>query len=196
MKSFGETIHAFRKDKRLSLKTVSAGTGIDPAVLSKMENGLRKASRDQVENLSVFFGVDLNDLLVIWLSDRLFNEIRNEENALDAIQVAEQKVLYMKPGKWNKSEVVTLLRKFFREDKRVKKAWLFGSYATGNEHAGSDLDLLVSYSPDATGSIFDYADLTAKLEKLLHLKVDLVEDGFVKPFARARVDKERILIYG
>lgn len=76
----------------------------------------------------------------------------------------------------------------------VEKAWLFGSYSRGDAHADSDVDILVSldYSEPIGLRFFGmYEDLTA----LLGMKVDLVSDRTLAPYARQSVDKDKILIY-
>ena len=94
MDGLGETIRKLREEKGLPLRTVSAYLDIDQAILSKIERGQRNASREQVIKLADFFKVKEDDLLVFWLSDKLVYEIADEEIALKALKVAEEKVKY------------------------------------------------------------------------------------------------------
>ena len=96
MDGLGETIRKLREEKGLPLRTVSAYLGIDQAILSKIERGQRNASREQVIKLADFFKVKEDDLLVFWLSDKLVYEVADEEIALKALKVAEEKVKYIK----------------------------------------------------------------------------------------------------
>ena len=96
MESLGETIRKRREDKELPLRTVAAYLDIDQAILSKIERGQRNANREQVIKLARFFSINETDLLVSWLSDKLVYEVRNEDMALKALQVAEEKVKYQK----------------------------------------------------------------------------------------------------
>jgi transcriptional regulator with XRE-family HTH domain len=96
MDSLGETIRKLREDKELPLRTVAAYLDIDQAILSKIERGQRNASRDQVVKLAEFFKIKETDLLVSWLSDKLVYEVADEDVALKALQVAEEKVKYQK----------------------------------------------------------------------------------------------------
>jgi transcriptional regulator with XRE-family HTH domain len=97
MESLGETIRKRREDKELPLRTVAAY--LDQAILSKIERGQRNANREQVIKLARFFNINETDLLVSWLSDKLVYEVRNEDMALKALQVAEEKVKYQKMKK-------------------------------------------------------------------------------------------------
>jgi transcriptional regulator with XRE-family HTH domain len=99
MDSLGETIRKRREDKELPLRTVAAYLDIDQAILSKIERGQRNASREQVVKLARFFKINETDLLVSWLSDKLVYEVANEDVALKALKVAEEKVKYQKMKK-------------------------------------------------------------------------------------------------
>ena len=94
MDSLGDNIRNLREGKELPLRTVAAYLDIDQAILSKIERGHRKASREQVVKLAKYFKVKENDLLVAWLSDKLVYEIEDEEVALEALQVAEEHIKY------------------------------------------------------------------------------------------------------
>ena len=96
MDSLGDTIRKLRENKELPLRTVAAFLDIDQAILSKIERGQRKPTREQVLSLAKYFNVKQNDLLVAWLSDKLVYELQNEEVALMALQLAEEKVKYNK----------------------------------------------------------------------------------------------------
>lgn len=96
MDSLGGTIRKLREDKELPLRIVAAFLNIDQAILSKIERGHRKPSREQVIKLADYFKVKENDLLVAWLSDKLVYEVEDEEMALKALQVAEERVKYNK----------------------------------------------------------------------------------------------------
>ncbi len=97
MDSLGDTIRKLREDKELPLRTVAAFLDIDQAILSKIERGQRKPTREQVVKLAEYFKVKENDLLVAWLSDKLVYEV--EDMALKALQLAEEKVKYNKTKK-------------------------------------------------------------------------------------------------
>ena len=52
---------------------------------------------------------------------------------------------------------------------------VFGSVARGEDRPGSDLDLLVTFRPDA--SLFDLTGLAEDLEALTGVRVDVVSNG-------------------
>jgi HTH-type transcriptional regulator, competence development regulator len=99
MDSLGETIRKLREERELPLRTVAAYLDIDQAILSKIERGQRNANREQVVKLATYFKAKEEDLLVQWLSDKLLYEVEDEDIALKALQLAEEKVKYQKSKK-------------------------------------------------------------------------------------------------
>ena len=78
----------------------------------------------------------------------------------------------------------------------ISKAWIFGSFARGEDRQDSDIDLMVSYSEKASGTLLDYADIKYNLENLLQRNIDVVEEGYIKSFAMESVNRDKVLIYG
>lgn len=77
----------------------------------------------------------------------------------------------------------------------VLKAWLFGSFARGEEKPDSDVDLLVMFDHSTPIGLFAYARMHRELEERLGRKVDLVTDGTLLPFAVESANRDKILIY-
>ena len=81
-----------RETKGLLLREVGAKLSVDPTILSKIERDERMPTREQVKALADFYKDQKNEVLIAWLSDKLFNEVQNEDLALQAMQVAEEKI--------------------------------------------------------------------------------------------------------
>ena len=77
----------------------------------------------------------------------------------------------------------------------IQKAWLFGSYARGEQTPLSDVDILVVYDDNVGVSLLKHASMINDLEKLLDRPVDLVEDGTLLPFASESANHDKKLIY-
>ena len=93
-----------------------------------------------------------------------------------------------------KQAIINKLRGFFPAYP-VEKAWIFGSYARGEETRKSDLDVLVCFDENATITLIDYAKIMNNLSDLLHKKVDLVQEGTLYKFAQESVENDKILVY-
>ena len=76
----------------------------------------------------------------------------------------------------------------------VLKAWVFGSFARGEETEDSDVDLLVVLDRSKPIGL-RYFGMWGDLERLLGREVDFVEDGFLEPYAEVTANRDRKLIY-
>ncbi len=94
MKNLGEMIRELRESQDTPLRIVSAFLDVDPAILSKIERGQRKPTKEQVIKLADYFKVNQDDLIIAWLSDKIVYEVEDEEQAIKALRVAEEKVKY------------------------------------------------------------------------------------------------------
>ncbi len=195
-KTIGTILRELRSEKGLLLREVGAELSIDPTILSKIERNERMPTREQVKALADFYKEQKNEVIIAWLSDKLVNEVQDEDLALQAIQVAEEKVAYKISQRSDKNEIISKITDFLKKDGRVEKAWIFGSFARGDDSADSDVDLMIRYSDKASGTLFDYADIQYRLQNLLQKKIDLSEEGYIKPFAWKTIQKDLKLIYG
>ncbi len=94
MESIGELIRRLRENKGEPLRKVAAYLDVDQAILSKIERGKRKATKELVVKLAKYFGEDEKKMLVAYLSDRILYEVQDENFAKEALQVAEKKIAY------------------------------------------------------------------------------------------------------
>jgi hypothetical protein len=83
-----------------------------------------------------------------------------------------------------------------KNDGRVSGAWLFGSYARGEEIPNSDVDIMVELNNEKQYSMFDLLDISFLLENKINRKVDLVEKGYLKDFALKTASNDLVKIYG
>jgi len=79
--------------------------------------------------------------------------------------------------------------------KPVVKAYLFGSYARGENGPDSDIDILVTFDKGARVSLFDHLGMIYELQDLLGKEVDLVTEGTLLPYIAKAAEKDKVLIY-
>ncbi|MBK7337650.1 MAG: helix-turn-helix transcriptional regulator [Saprospirales bacterium] len=94
--SIGQQIRQLREERGLPLRKVAAALDIDQSILSKIERGERRATKEQILLIARIFGADEKELLVNYLSDQVLYQIGDEDLVLEALKVAEEKVLYRK----------------------------------------------------------------------------------------------------
>ena len=193
MDSLGKMISKLREDNEQPLRTIAAYLNIDPAVLSKIERGQRKPAREQVVKLAEYFKIEENDLLIAWLSDKVVYELEGEEVALQALQMAEEKVAYIAFKKIDRKEVVKQLINVINKFTLIEKAWIYGSFSREEDEPKSDVD--IALQTNSAFTYFDLAEVQYQLENSIKRKVDL---GFIdsfKPYILAHVKPDLKLIY-
>lgn len=193
--NFGNLMRSLRLKNKKTLKEVSAFLKIDSSLLSKIEKGKRMAKRELIKNLSEYFDIKEEELLISWLSDKLLNEVSNEDLALEALQVAEEKMNYIITKKDKKSGIIKSIKNILKKDNRVLKAWLFGSVARNEDNSESDIDIMIEFNKKKNYSLFDLSDIAYNIEQKTKRKVDIVEKGYIKDFAVQSAENDLILIY-
>lgn len=79
---------------------------------------------------------------------------------------------------------------------KVREFSLFGSVVGANFQPDSDIDILISFAPEAEWSLFDLITMQEELREIFGHEVDLVErEGLVNPFRRHAILKNREIVY-
>ncbi|MBK7443133.1 MAG: helix-turn-helix transcriptional regulator [Bacteroidetes bacterium] len=94
--NLGETLRSIRENLNLSLSEVSALAKVDIGLLSKMERGERNFNRPLLASLSNVYNCDYEKLLLLYWSEKFVKEIGDNDLALKALVIAEQKIKYKK----------------------------------------------------------------------------------------------------
>ena len=92
------------------------------------------------------------------------------------------------------TQIITKMIAEYFKTQPILKAWLFGSFARGEETPESDINLLVVYADDRV-SLLKHASMVVDLEKILNRQVVIVEDGTLLPFAVESVNQDKKLIF-
>ena len=93
---FGDRIRQLREKQNLLLRQVAPQLEMDTPMLSKIERGERIAKREQVTILSKIFNVPEDDLLSLWLADKVYDVVKGEDMALKALSATEDEVKKIK----------------------------------------------------------------------------------------------------
>ena len=197
----GEVLRELRKENGLPLRKVAAHLDIDVAILSKMERGERKLTREIVAQLAHLYQQDLEPLIIRFLSEKVIYEIGNEELAHQALIAAEPEVAYharkatSNSDQLSKEEIMLMFHNYLAKRKLVYKAWLFGSMARGDNTSKSDIDIVIERIPKQPFTFFDLSELKENFERLSKRKVDVVMINGLRPKMKSRIESEMILFY-
>lgn len=86
--TFGETIRKQRENKGLLLRQAAAFLEVDTAFVSKLERSERNASREQVVKLAEFLQTPSDQLLTVWLAEKIIGTINNDKQGEAALKLA------------------------------------------------------------------------------------------------------------
>lgn len=98
-----------------------------------------------------------------------------------------QKILTMN------TEMIEIIRNYF-STQPVLKAWLFGSFARGEETPESDVDILVELDHSKPIGL-EFVQMQLDLQKLLKKPIDLVSSRGLSKYIKPYIDTDKILLY-
>jgi HTH-type transcriptional regulator, competence development regulator len=95
-KSFGEVIKQHREEQNLPLRKVAAHLDIDTSTLAKFEKNIRHPNREHLMKLAELFHLDLQELTIMYLADRVAYDLIDESNSEQVLKIAEEKIKYIR----------------------------------------------------------------------------------------------------
>lgn len=101
VETFGEMLRKLRETNEMPLRKLAALLDLDQSTLSKIERNERNANADLIEKVANIFKVSKKDLQVNFLSDKVAYELLEEEFGVEALQVAEEKIKYLRKTNGN-----------------------------------------------------------------------------------------------
>jgi len=94
MSTVGLQLRELREKAGFSLRKAAVAIDIDVAILSKMERGERKFSKDLILKLAELYKTNSDKLVIDFLSEKVLYELEKEEFGLEALKVAEEQIIY------------------------------------------------------------------------------------------------------
>ena len=89
-------------------------------------------------------------------------------------------------------QMLQTIRDYFASQP-VQRAWLFGSFARGEEREDSDVDILVDF--DENVGLLQHIHMMNELQDLLCRDVDLVTNGTLVTAAEKTANRDKRIIY-
>ncbi len=126
------------------------------------------------------------------MSTQPMKQLKQSQTRLDHTK-SPQKNSTANTNRQDSQTLQKVLAEYFKTQP-VLKAWLFGSFARGEDTPKSDVDILVL--PDYTKlDGFGFFGMWGELERLLGRSVDLVTDAGLATYTRESVERDKQLIY-
>lgn len=88
----GKRIKELREEKGLLQRKLAAELEINSPMYSKIERGERRAKREQVIKLAKILKTEEKELLVLWLAGQVYELVKDEDVAKDALKIVEQNI--------------------------------------------------------------------------------------------------------
>lgn len=89
---FGFRVKELREAQGLLQRQVAASLEIDTPLYSKIERGERIAKKEVAVHLATILGTDENELLTLWLADQIYDVVKDEQQAGDALKTVSKKI--------------------------------------------------------------------------------------------------------
>ena len=181
----------------LTLRQVSNIADIDQSTMSKIERNELIAPQRIIKPLSEKLGVEYRELQIKFLSEKIYYELKQEDYPIESLEIARKRLERERGGTSHEMERKQLIERVrnYLKNKPIDKAWIFGSFARSQESYDSDIDLMVKFRQPNNLDLFDFVGLTIDLEEITGRQVDLVEEGYVLPNAKKKIEEEKVLIY-
>jgi transcriptional regulator with XRE-family HTH domain len=104
MSTLAHHLRNARKSARLTLQKVSLELGVDVAILSKIERGLRPVSQEQLKSLCHLYQIDYHHLVKVKSAEQILQILNYSEDSLQILKIAEQEVTYQTSRKKTESK--------------------------------------------------------------------------------------------
>lgn len=92
MEQTGFSYKSLREQRGLSLAQAAELLHIDLSLVSRIENHVRRPTREQLMKLAELYQLDADALLVDWLSDKVVQGLQGEKLAKQVLKAAELKI--------------------------------------------------------------------------------------------------------
>jgi transcriptional regulator with XRE-family HTH domain len=99
MSTTGQRLRELREKAGLTLRKAAMQADIDVAILSKMERGERKLTKELILKLAKMYNENPEKLIIDFLSEKVIYELKDEEFGLEALKIAEKEIKYLRTNK-------------------------------------------------------------------------------------------------
>ncbi|MFC4267307.1 helix-turn-helix domain-containing protein [Polaribacter marinivivus] len=95
--TIGQKIKQLREQSGMKQRELASKLDIGEGFLSKVENDQKQIKREDLKKISDLFKASHEELTTLWLANKVYDLIKNENQGLDALKIAEsQKKYYRK----------------------------------------------------------------------------------------------------
>jgi transcriptional regulator with XRE-family HTH domain len=90
----GLLFRRMREEKGLLIRQVAAVTELDQAIISRIENGDRIPTKEQVMKLAGLYNLDMKEIMSAWLAEKMVRDYGSEPYVTEAFREAHDKMIF------------------------------------------------------------------------------------------------------
>jgi transcriptional regulator with XRE-family HTH domain len=94
--TLGQKIKELREINCMLQRQLAAKLKIGDGYLSKVEHDQKALKREHLKSISRIFDYPLEELESLWVATRVYELVKDEQSALNALKVAEEQIKYGK----------------------------------------------------------------------------------------------------
>ena len=114
MGNLANILKQYREKKNLTGIEAAQLLKIDASLLNRFESGNRLPTKEQLTKIAKAYKITLKELQIEWLSEKIYKELDGEDFALEALQVAENRMSYGKK-KYNDEKIIKQIDKLKKQ---------------------------------------------------------------------------------
>ncbi len=114
MGNFGNTLKHYREKNNLTGIKASSLLKIDASLLNRFENGKRLPTKEQLAKIAKTYKIQIKELQIEWLSEKIYKDLEGEDFALEALQVAENRISYGRTN-YNDEKIIKQIDKLKKQ---------------------------------------------------------------------------------
>lgn len=88
----GDKIRELRINQKMLLRHVASKLDMDTSIVSKIERGDRSIKKELIPLLAEILKTEKEELLTLWLADQVYNVIKDEQQADEALKSVSRKI--------------------------------------------------------------------------------------------------------
>jgi len=97
--TLGQKIKQLRESRGMLQRKLASILEIGDGFLSKVESDQKPLKREHLKTISETFEYSYNELEALWIATKVYDLVKDEDEGLNALKVAEEQIKYHKNQK-------------------------------------------------------------------------------------------------
>jgi len=94
--TLGQKIRELRESKGMLQRQLASILEVGDGFLSKIETDQKALKREHLKTISETFNCSFSELEALWIGSKIYDIVKDEEEGMNALKVAEQQMKYEK----------------------------------------------------------------------------------------------------